>query len=125
MLTADQHIFFGWGLFLLGVFAGAAIGLFFHRENWAGGYGSFRRRMLRLGHISFFGLGFMNVMFGLTVQASSLSISHPAVVSLGLVVGGITMPLCCYLTAWKTFFRHFFPVPVLSVATAITAILLQ
>ena len=30
-----------------------------------GGYGSFRRRLTRLGHIAFFGLGFVNLFYGL------------------------------------------------------------
>ena len=48
---------------LAGFVSGALIGLKFHREDWLGGYTSHRRRMLRLGHISFFGLAVINVMF--------------------------------------------------------------
>ena len=62
-------------------------------------------------------------MFGLTLQALQLTGPAPVFGSVGLIVGVITMPLCCYLTAWKKFFRHLFPVPVLSVATGIVAIL--
>ena len=47
------------------------LGMFFHGENWLGGYASFKRRMYRLGHISFFGLGAVNMLFCLT--------PHPAV----------------------------------------------
>ena len=108
----------------LGVVSGAVSGLFFHREEWAGGYGSFRRRMLRLGHISFFGLGFINLMFGLTLQAIILPVSHISISSFGFLVGVITMPLCCYLTAWKKLFRYLFPVPILSVLAGIIPILL-
>ena len=45
------------------------LGLFFHRENWLGGYASLKRRMYRLGHISFFGLGAVNLLFWLTVKS--------------------------------------------------------
>ena len=55
-----------WIGMLLGVVSGAIIGLFFHREDWMGGYNSFRRRLTRLGHISFFGLAFVNMGFALT-----------------------------------------------------------
>ena len=123
METAELNILAGWGAMLMGVLSGAAIGLFFHVDSWAGGYASFRRRMLRLAHISFFGIGFVNVMFGLTLQALQLTGPALAVGSMGLIVGVITMPLCCYLTAWKKIFRHLFPVPVLGVATGIVAIL--
>ena len=123
METAELNILAGWAAMLMGVLSGAAIGLFFHVDSWAGGYVSFRRRMLRLAHISFFGLGFVNVMFGLTLQALQLTGPAQVVGSMGLIVGVITMPLCCYLTAWKRIFRHLFPVPVLGVATGIVAIL--
>ena len=123
METAELNILVGWVAMLMGVLSGASIGLFFHVDSWAGGYASFRRRMLRLAHISFFGIGFVNVMFGLTVQALQLTGPALAVGSLGLIVGVITMPLCCYLTAWRKIFRHLFPVPVLSVATGIVGIL--
>ena len=33
------------------------------REDWLGGYGSFKRRLYRLAHISFFGLAIVNLMF--------------------------------------------------------------
>ena len=41
----------GWLGMLLGVVSGAVIGLFFHREDWMGGYQSCRRRLSRLRHI--------------------------------------------------------------------------
>ena len=108
----------------LGVVSGAVIGLFFHKEEWAGGYGSFRRRMIRLGHISFFGIGFLNLMFGLTLKAITLPVFHISIASIGFLIGMITMPLCCFLTAWRKPFRHLFPVPVLSVLAGIIPILL-
>lgn len=108
----------------LGVISGAVIGLFFHREEWMGGYGSFPRRMLRLGHISFFGLGFLNLMFGLTLKAITLPSAQCEVASIGFLLGAVTMPLCCFLTAWKKLFRHLFPVPVMSVAAGIIPLLI-
>jgi len=47
----------GWGLVLAGFLSGAAIGLSFHREDFLGGYTSFPRRMLRLGHVALIALG--------------------------------------------------------------------
>ena len=40
-----------------------------------------------------------------------------------MIVGAVTMPLLCFLTAWRKPFRHLFPVPVLSVLVAATAVL--
>jgi hypothetical protein len=50
------NFYAAWIGILLGFIAGAVLGLFFHDENWMGGYSSWRRRMSRLGHISFFAL---------------------------------------------------------------------
>ena len=109
---------------LAGVISGAIIGLFFHHEGWLGGYSSFRRRMTRLGHISFWGLGFINVMFALSVRAVELPIMSMRVASLGFMLGLVTMPLCCFLTAWRESFRFLFPVPVICVLLGVVSILI-
>ena len=45
-----------------------------------GGYGSFRRRLARLGHISFFGLGFLNLLLAFTNQLVGLP-ERPAAIA--------------------------------------------
>lgn len=109
---------------LLGASSGAILGLFFHRADWAGGYGAFRRRMLRLGHISFFGIGILNFLFALTLSMVELPENYVRIASAGFVVAVITMPLNCFLTAWKEVFRHLFPIPVLSVVTGVLPIVI-
>jgi hypothetical protein len=104
----------GWISILLGFGAGAVPGLSFWREDWLGGYGSWRRRMVRLAHIAFFGLGFINILFALTVarfgQLSTFDPLHWA--SWLLVAGNVAMPVACYLSAWRLSFRHLFFIPV-------------
>lgn len=102
-----------------GVISGAVIGLFFHEDRWAGGYGSFRRRLIRLGHISFFGLGFVNLFYGLTISQISVPYNLSTIAGLSFIIGAITMPICCFLAAWKKPFRHLFPIPVLAVLAGI------
>lgn len=118
------NLFGGWLGMLAGVLSGAIIGLFFHRDDWMGGYGSYRRRLTRLGHISFFGLGFFNLIFAATCAQLSLRGSSLAIASGGLLLGAVTMPICCFLAAWRKPLRHLFPVPVLSVMAGILAILI-
>ena len=124
MDIASLNILVGWIAMLAGAASGAVLGLFFDRDGWAGGYGSFRRRMLRLGHISFFGIGFLNLLFGLTLTAVSLPPTHSRIASAGFVVAVIAMPACCFLTAWKKQLRHLFPIPVLAVLAGIIPLLL-
>jgi len=115
----EQNIVAAWIAFLFGALAGAVAGLLFHGEAWLGGYGSWRRRLMRLGHVAFFGIGFINLGFGLTVQALGLASRGIDDASFLLIVGLITMPLVCYLAAWKKGFRHLFIVPVGSVVVAV------
>jgi hypothetical protein len=114
----------GWAGMLAGALSGAAIGLFFHDEAWLGGYGSFRRRLLRLGHISFFGLGFLNLLFALTHHAAGGIGAWSGAASTGLIVGAVGMPTCCFLSAWRKPFRHLFAVPVVGVSAGVVITLL-
>lgn len=105
---------FGWIWFVLGMGSGALLGLGFAREGFLGGYGSWERRILRLGHISFFGLGLINILFALAVARIDAPEAWISVASWALIVGGVTMPLTCALSAWRKPMRNLFPVPVLS-----------
>jgi hypothetical protein len=110
---------------LAGAVSGAVIGLRFHREEWMGGYGSFRRRMTRLGHISFFGLGFVNLLYAATHALAGLPSPWAWTAAWGLLLGAVTMPACCFLTAWrKEPFRHLFAVPVGGVTVGVIATLI-
>ena len=112
----------GWIGICLGCVAGAIQGLFFHREQWLGGYNSWARRMLRLGHISLVALGLINLAFAFTVIDCGIADGEVYMARL-LVVGLVTMPLLCYLSAFRPVFRHLFFIPALSVifAAAVTA----
>jgi hypothetical protein len=114
----------GWAGMLGGALSGAAIGLFFHDERWLGGYGSFRRRLLRLGHISFFGLGFLNLLFALTHHVAGGAGVWSGAAALALLVAAAGMPTVCFLTAWRTPFRHLFAVPVAGVVVGVVSTLL-
>jgi hypothetical protein len=115
-MTATTNLYAAWIGILLGLGSGSVMGLFFHRDNWLGGYGSWRRRMLRLGHISFFGIGFINLCYVLTLK--SLNITEPILAGTLLLVSAIGMPAVCFLSAICEGFRKLFFIPVLSVIVA-------
>jgi hypothetical protein len=112
------NLYAAWIGFLLGALAGATSGLFFDREDWLGGYADWRRRMVRLGHISFFGIGLLNLGFYLTVEVVGIreGIRIPAIL---LMVGAVAMPLVCYLSAHRKGFRHLFFIPAGAVTLAL------
>ena len=107
---------------MAGGVAGAVMGLFFFSEEWLGGYGSWPRRMVRLAHISFFGIGFLNLAFGMTLRVFHLQ-GALAVPSALLIVGAVLMPAVCYLSAWRPVFRHLFFIPAMSVIVGVGCIL--
>jgi hypothetical protein len=115
---------FGWVWFVLGMASGAVLGLGFARDGFLGGYGSWERRLLRLGHVSFFGLGLINILFAHSVARVSLGAPWPMAASVLLIVGGVAMPVCCGLAAWRKPAKVLFPIPVaaLLLGTGITAV---
>jgi hypothetical protein len=116
MATVNLHV--GWLAILAGLVAGTVIGMGFHRDDWLGGYNSWRRRMVRLTHISLIGTGLLNLAFAFSLDRGDPS-NAPAVASTLFVVGAITMPLVCGLSAWREAFRHLFPIPVVSLVGAV------
>lgn len=106
------NLWAAWIGILLGMLSGTIQGLFFDREDWLGGYGSWPRRLMRLGHVSFFGTAFLNLAYANAVWLLG-PVSHVPLASMLLVAGAVLMPLACYLAAWRKPLRHLFPLPVL------------
>jgi hypothetical protein len=118
------NLLVGWTAILAGLLAGTGIGLFFHGESWLGGYGSWRRRMLRLGHVALVGTGLLNVLFAVSVDALEID-PAPRIAAVLFVVGAAAMPSVCFLSAWRTGFRHLFFIPVVSLLGAAADFLWQ
>ncbi|MEM1444974.1 MAG: hypothetical protein AAGF84_02890 [Planctomycetota bacterium] len=111
-------IAFAWVWFVLGIVSGAVLGLGFAKADFMGGYDSWRRRLARLGHISFFGTGGLALAAALSaaaLQAIGTPVSDDGLRIAGalLVVGAVAMPTVCFLSAWRKPWRHVFFVPVL------------
>lgn len=114
LATVDMNLnlILGWLWILMGFVSGMVLGMFFHRESWLGGYGSLKRRMYRLGHISFFGLGALNLLFWLTMQRTSMPAFPVSLAANAFVIGAITMPVCCLVMAHFPKAHLIFAVPV-------------
>ena len=123
VVTHVANWFAGWGMILAAFLTGGAIGLFFHREQFWGGYASFRRRIVRLGHIALAALGMINLLYAMSPWPA---IETPQGVWAGRlwIVGGLSMPVVCFLCGWRESFRHLFVIPVgaLSAAAVLTLI---
>lgn len=125
MHGAQLNLLLGWLGIVLGFASGFLLGLFFHREDWLGGYTSFKRRLYRLAHISFFGLAITNFLFYFTAR----EFNHPSpavtIASWGFVAGAVSMPICCLIMAHCPRLRALFLIPVASLITAGTLTLLE
>jgi len=115
-MKSNPNLILAWLWIVLGFVSGMLLGLFFHREDWLGGYASFRRRLYRLAHISFFGLGAVNLLFYFTAQNLAAGPTL-APASWAFIVGAVSMPVCCVMTAHFPRGRMLFAVPVLCLIT--------
>jgi len=114
MKTCDWNMAVAWLWILFGFASGFALGLNFHREDWLGGYGSHRRRLYRLAHISFFGLAIINLLFYFTAREFSVTQWQVVAASRAFIVGAISMPICCLIMAHDSKYRTLFVIPVSS-----------
>ncbi len=124
VLIPEGHLLVAWVGILLGLLSGTGIGLCFHHDDWLGGYGAWSRRMVRLGHISFFGIAMLNIAYGLTMSqfvGMWTDESHRLVWTISgwaFVAGAALMPAVCFLSAWRKAWRHAFFVPVMCLVLA-------
>jgi hypothetical protein len=100
---------------------GLVSGIFFHRADWLGGYAAWPRRMLRLAHVSCFGIGGLNLAFALTIGTAEGTAHWLA--SRLLLLALVGMPGVCCLAAWRPALRHAFAVPVLAVVVVAAIVL--
>lgn len=111
-MSPVHTIVFAWWWFGAGLLSGVGLGLGFARQGWLGGYDAWPRRMVRLGHIAFFGTGLLCLALGLTAQALGLS-GVGVFWAAGLMIfGAAAMPLVCFLSAWRKPMRALFFLPV-------------
>ena len=122
--AVSANLVFAWLWILLGFLSGMVMGLKFQDPNWLGGYSSFKRRMHRLAHISFFGLGAVNLFFYFSMKDAILAQSG-MLASRAFILGGIAMPICCWLMAWRPKTQPLFAIPVISLVSAAVLTLAQ
>lgn len=105
----------GWALMLLGLISGGLLGLFFHRGDFLGGYDAWPRRLLRLGHIAFMALGMLNLIYAAGPHPSGFT---GDITAAALAVGSTTMPLVCFVSAWRCRLKFLFALPIVALALA-------
>ena len=117
-MHASANLYAAWLGIAMGVLVGFILGINFHREQWLGGYQTLKRRLYRLAHIALFGLALINLGFYFTVSQLPSPGGIIVIASWGLIVGAVTMPICCVLMAHWPRLRSLFVIPVLSLFLA-------
>jgi hypothetical protein len=94
----------GWASLAVGVATGLVMGLWsfdgpLPTPAWLGEYGDTPRRLARLGHIAFLGLGILNILLARELPHSSLGERGHRVASLSMNVGNILLPITLFAAA--------------------------
>lgn len=88
----------GWTSLAVGIAVGLVIGLWsfdgpMATPAWVGEYTDTSRRLLRLGHIAFIGLGLLSILLAAELGRSSLSARGRQMASRLMVAGNVFLPV--------------------------------
>jgi hypothetical protein len=97
----------GWASLAAGVATGLVMGLWsfdgpLQPPSWVGAYGDTSRRLLRLGHIAFIGLGILDILLAGELERSTLAPRAARAASRLMVFGNVLLPITlCIAAAWR------------------------
>lgn len=86
---------------------------------WLGDYGDISRRLARLGHIAFFGLGIINILLSRELPRLSLGRGALRTASLAMNFGNILLPLILFAAAAYRPLKYMMVFPASSVFLAL------
>jgi hypothetical protein len=97
----------GWASIAVGIGVGLIMGMWSFDgplpvPQWLGEYGDTSRRLARLGHIAFIGLGILNILLARELMQSSLDARRKRLASAAMNFGNIVLPLALFAAAaWR------------------------
>jgi hypothetical protein len=114
----------GWLSACLGAASGLILGLWsfdgpFAVPGWLGDYDQTGRRLARLGHIAFFGLGILNVLIAAELGRVSLSPRGRCAAAWAMNFGNVFLPLTLFAAAAYRPLKYGMSAPAVSVAAAL------
>lgn len=120
--TSESNRRIGWTSAALGGITGLILGLWSFDgplpvPEFLGEYDDTSRRLARLGHIAFFGLGIMNLLAAPQLERAWLSERSTAVASGLMNFGNIFLPMTLFAASVYHPCKYLMPLP----ATAVTA----
>jgi hypothetical protein len=117
----------GWLSLVLGAGTGLILGLWSFNgpvpvPEWLGGYEEVSRRLARLGHIAFFGLGILNILVARELPRLALGRSLIRAASITMNFGNVFLPTTLFLAAAYHPCKYVMPAPALSVFVALAIV---
>ncbi len=117
----------GWTSMAVGATTGLMMGLWsfngpMDTPTWLGEYADVSRRLARLGHIAFFGLGILNVLLAGELMRSTLSDAARRVALATMNFGNIFLPVTLFAAAAYHPAKYLLPVPAMSVTVALVIV---
>jgi len=107
-----------------GAMTGLAMGLWsfngpMDTPAWLGEYADVSRRLARLGHIAFFGLGILNVLLARELTRMTWNNAAHRLASAAMNFGNIFLPLTLFGAAAYHPAKYLLPIPATSVTVAL------
>jgi hypothetical protein len=114
----------GWASLAVGIAVGLVMGLWsfdgpLQPPAWIGEYADTARRLVRLGHIAFIGLGLVDILLERELVRSSLGQTGRSIASWSMVVGNVLLPITLFASAAYRPVKYFMAVPAGSVFVAL------
>lgn len=90
--------------------------------EWLGAYESTARRLVRLGHIAFLGLGILDVLLARELAGLALSAAMKRLASRSMIVGNMFLPPLLFAAgAWRPC-KYLLPLPVAAVFVSLVLV---
>lgn len=114
----------GWTSLAVGIGVGLVMGLWsfdgpMEPPAWIGEYADTSRRLIRLGHIAFIGLGLIDILIERELLRSALGRAGRATASWSMVIGNVLLPVALFGAAAYRPLKYFMAVPAGSVFVAL------
>ena len=120
----SRNRFVGWTSLAVGVAVGLVMGLWsfdgpLPPPAWIGEYADTSRRLVRLGHIAFIGLGLIDILLERELSRSALAPATRGVASWAMVIGNVLLPIALIAAAAYHPLKYFMAIPASSVFVAL------
>ena len=116
---------FAWCSCVMGVVTGLTLGLWsfdgpFPTPEWLSDYDSLSRRMTRLGHIAYFGLGFLTLLLAWELPKLTLDARQKTIAAEMMIFGNMFLPLTLFAASIYHPLKYLMPIPALCVLVAMS-----